>query len=191
MSPPAHHKSIAKHLLAACPGLKVTQMRADGTAHMQAIAEMQSWPAPGYVTYATIGLSDHGGFELSTTTPVRFQSVIKAVFDLASYVAAGNRKLAAGATFEKILGRYYTKSEAAHWLVRNESPKSVVIAPHILPTGTVTWLMAWPITSDELVWLGGGAGLGPLLDEADLRAFDLDRGSLDGVPSFEPWAAKG
>lgn len=184
MGPPAHHKAIARHLAATCPGVKVTEVRADGTPHVQAIAELPSFPSSDLVTYATIGLSDHGGFELATTAPRRFESVIKAVFDVASYVAAGNRKLEAGATFEKVLGRYYTKAEAAHWLVRSEAPAAAAFTP----SGKVTWLTAWPITSDELVWLSEpGHTVGPLLDAAGLDAFALDRPSLDGVPVVDPW----
>lgn len=167
--------------------MKVTEVRADGTPHVQAIAELPAFPSPGFATYATIGLSDHGGFELATTAPVRFKSVIKAVFDLASFVAAGNRKLEAGATFEKVLGRYYTSAETAHWLVRSEAPAAVAFTP----SGKVTWLTAWPITSDELVWLSArDHALDRLLDDAGLRAFELDRGPLEGVPVVDPWGGR-
>lgn len=154
---------------------------------MQAIAELKSFPESGLVTFATIGLSDFGGFELTTTAPERFKSVIKAVFDLASYVAAGNRKLGPGETFEKILGRYYTKAEATHWLVRGEPLAPVAFTP----SGAVTWLTAWPLTSDELVWLEEPDNtLGQLLDAAGVSAFELDRSSLDGVPSVDPWVVR-
>lgn len=187
MGPPSHHKAIARHLATRCPGMKVTEVRADGTTHVQAIAELKSFPESGLVTFATIGLSDFGGFELTTTAPERHRSVINAVFDLASYVAAGNRKLGPGETFEKILARYFTKAETAHWLVRREPLAEVAFTP----SGAVTWLTAWPLTSDELVWLEKPENaLGRLLDEAGVRAFELGRSSLDGVPTVDPWVVR-
>jgi hypothetical protein len=167
-------------------------MKAAGTAYVQAIAEFADFPMRGFVALATVGLSDHGGFELASAAPSRFKSVIKATFDVASYVASGHRKLEPGVVFEKALAHFYTKSDVGHWLVRNEAPAGLEIAELSLPGRRVRWLHAWPITSDELVLLQANRNqdLESLLDRAGMAAFDIGRGSLEGVPAFDPWARK-
>ena len=114
--PPERHKTIVKHVCAAWgDATRVIEMKAKGAKHMQAIAELAEFPAQGWVSLTTIGLSDHGGIELATVAPVRYKSAIKALFDVASYVAAGHRKLGSDEIFAKVLSRFYTKNDVGHW----------------------------------------------------------------------------
>lgn len=191
--PPEHHKTIAKHVCAAWgDSTRIIEMSAKGTKHIQAIAELSDFPSHGMASLATVGLSDHGGLELATVAPVRYKSVIKALFDVASYVASGRRTLGGGETFEKALSRFYSTNDVGHWLVREEPPEGIALRDLSLPRRKVRWRYAWPLTSDELVWLQSSSSstLDRLLDRAGMAVFDLGRKTLEGVPVFDPWATK-
>ena len=191
--PPEHHNTIVKHVCTAWgDATRIIEMKAKGTKHMQAIAERSDFPSQGWVSLATIGLSDHGGIELATVAPVQYKSVIKALFDVASYVATGRRKLGSGEIFEKVLSRFYTKNDVGHWMIREVSPKGIKLGDLSFPRGDIRWLYAWPLTSDELVFsqTSRPSNLERLLDGAGMAVFDIGRRPLDGVPVFDPWATK-
>jgi hypothetical protein len=187
--PPEHHKTIAQHIAAVWESrVRIIEMTAKGTAHVQAMAQLTDFPSPGTTSYATVGLSDHGGLELATLAPARYKSIAKALFDVASYVAGGRRTLRPGETFEKVVARYYTKLDVGHWFIRAEAPPGLAIPPVFVPKREVAWTYAWPITSDELVWRQAVTKhqLAPHLDAAGIRAFDLGRSTVAGIPAFHP-----
>jgi hypothetical protein len=189
--PTEAQKAIARHVAGVWKGRpKIIEMRAEGTKHVQAFAQLVDFPVEGLVAYSTIGLSDSGTLELATLSPTKYKSVSKSLFDVASYVAAGGRTLRSEEVFEKVLGRYYPRSDAAHWLVRSKAREGIQIPAVELPGRRVSWVYAWPVTSDELIWHREGheRQLDALLDSAGLHSFDLGRRTLEQVPNFDAWA---
>ncbi len=176
-------KTIARHISAVWGRRpRIVEMRAEGTKHVQAFAQLVNFPVEGMVGYATIGLSEPGAPELPTLGPTKYGSVPKALFDVSSYVAAGDRMLRSGEVFENVIGRYCTRSDVGQWLVRAEAPEGFQI-PAVQHSGRrVGWVYAWPVTSDELVWHSIGAST---MSAAGLHPFDLSRRSLGQVPTSE------
>ncbi len=73
-----------------------------------------------------------------------------------------------------------------------ESPPGCELPEAELPGRRVSWVYAWPVTSDELLWYQDGQSqeLGSLLSSAGLQAFDLGRGPFKGVPKYDPWKTR-
>lgn len=190
---PAHHKQIARHLL-SCWGdrTRVLEMHAKGTAVLQPIAVAKDVPARGAVAYSTIGLSDHCGFELATVGAARNKSFIKAVFDVASLIVDGYRKATPGTMFENVIGRYYSRAEAAHFLIAKAPLPRLELPTVKTERGVVRWLYLWPLVSDETLALDeeGYRKLETKLVEARRVDFlDLDRAPIPGVRERDPWAS--
>ena len=191
--PPEHHKTIARHIAdtwATKPRVEV--WTAEGTPASQAIAILDNFPERGFRAYSTIGLSDNGGHEIVSLASMRNESFVKALFDLASFILDGHRRADAGATFEKLVSRYYSRCEAGHFLLTEIPLPGTQIANLRLGRRTIQWLYGWPITSDELLLTESKRKtLERLLSETSCATIaDLNRSPLPGVPHHDPWGTR-
>lgn len=148
-------------------------MSATGTWVKQAVAVLADWPAKGLTAFSTVGLCDRGGYEIASMSSSRNRSFIKVVFDAAALVAEGHRRAEPGATFEKIVSRYYTRCNTGHLFLSQRSPPGLALPAVRTESGGARWLFAWPITSDELIALGSRGA-------RELEA-DLDRIGVDAL----------
>lgn len=165
-------------------------MTAKGTKVRQAIAIAEGRPTPATTTFATIGLSDYGGYEMASFASTRNKSFIKAIFDVASFIADGYRKARKNTIFEKALARYYNRCEAGHLLLTDVPLPGIELPDLKVGRGRIRWLHAWPVTADEIVF-GERSGMRSLLSKLDGEAVylaDLDRPSFPGVSAFDPWS---
>ena len=187
---PEHHRQIARHVAAAwTPDVGIKIWSAEGTDARQAIASLAGWPQPDVTVYSTVGLCDYGGYEIVAAASSRLNSFVKALFDLASFAIDGNRLCQPGELFPKALRQYYSKSEAGHLVLRPHPPAELGLDQMETDIGTLRWLHAAPVTSDELILAqnDGFDALDAHLTAADWTALvDLDRPTLPGVPAFDP-----
>jgi Suppressor of fused protein (SUFU) len=192
MTVPDHHKAIARHVADRWHVRpRIEAWRADGTTVRQAISIAVDCPGSGATAYSTIGLSDHGGYEIAGVAASRNRSFVKAFFDVASYVVDGHRSARPWVVFEKAIGRYYTRSETPHLVLADVPPVGLVLADLGIGPRTIRWLYVVPLTSDEAVFVEaeGGAALRPYLESMAIDVIlDLNRSTLPGVPRFDPWA---
>ncbi len=193
MAPPEHHRAIARHIAATWQvKLRVEVWSAEGSSTKLALAIADDFPVAGMRAYATIGLNDHGRYEVAAIASMSNPNFVKAVFDLASFIEAGTRRTEPGAIFEKIISQYYTNSETAHVLLTPKAIPGTMVEHLSIGNDLIKWLYAWPITSDELATLNSE---GVAAFEQRLRTMttdevvDLKRKSLPGIAKFDPWAS--
>src|ERR1039458_1211222 len=116
---PQHHKAIAKHVAAVWQGRPQVRVWSaeKGSSAKQAIAGLENYPGPGIAAYSTVGLSDHGGYEIATAAMSKNESFVKALFDVASFIIDGLRVAEPGVKFEKVVSRFYSRSNTGHLLL--------------------------------------------------------------------------
>ena len=192
---PQHHKAIAKHVASIWMGkFAVKEWHVEeGSKAVVPIISVAGWPAAGASAHSTIGVSDKLGFEIATVSADKNKSFIKAFFDITSFMLDGPRKCKPGEVFEKILNRYYTKANVGHLLLSEVAIPKLEIAELKVGKKTIRWLYAWPLTSDELVALESEkyeAFAKRLREPKNMDLLDLDRGPMDGVDVFDPFAAE-
>ena len=191
---PKHHRAIAKHIAyvwKARPQVKVWSCESGNSAKL-AIANLEQFPIPEAKAFSTIGLSDFGGFEIAAVTALKNKSYVKALYDIGSYVIDGNRILEPGATFEKVIAHYYTRSNAGHILLTRLPLPSLSINELHFGSKTIKWLYAWSLTSNELVTFEkeGLNSFEERLQKLQLKdILSLERDTFPGVEHFDPWEA--
>lgn len=190
---PDHHKAIARHVAgqwAVQPRVSVMSC-AEGTKVRQAIAIAANCPRAGVTAYSTIGLSDHGGYEIAALAASRNRSFANPLFDVASYIVDGYRSAQPWAVFAKAISQFYTRCETGHLVLADLLPAGFELADLKIGRRTIRWLCAVPLTSDELLFseAEGASALRPHLQSISIDVLlDLDRSTLPGVPRFHPWA---
>lgn len=189
-----HHRAIAKYIAyiwKASPQVEVWSVESGSSAQL-AIANLKRFSIPEAIAFSTIGLSDFGGFEIAAVTALKNKSYVKALYDIGSYIIEGYRVLEPGATFQKSLAQYYSRSNAGHILLTTLPLPSLSIDKLHLSSKTVEWLYAWSLTSDELIAFEkeGLNSFEKRLQKLQLREIlSLDRDTFSGVEHFDPWKA--
>ncbi len=82
---------------------RVEAWRAEGTSVVLVIVIAENL-VTGMTIFSTIRLSDHGGYEIATMASGRNESVVKVVFDAASYVVDATHAIGDGHVFAKVTG---------------------------------------------------------------------------------------